>query len=161
MRRLRTQLGFTLVEVLVAMCVGGLILGAASTTLVQLFKNSNRNAAHLTAVKQVENAVHFLIRDVQTAQTIETTGLDTGEVLRVSWVAYDGVFHQVTYEWNVTDKLLTRVQFPGDSSTPVAHSIESEPVFTKTNGTVIVDLTCSVQGHDEHRTVKISQRAGS
>jgi prepilin-type N-terminal cleavage/methylation domain-containing protein len=151
----------TLIELVVAMAVGSIILSAAGSTLYQIWSNNMRNTAHMLAVKQVENALHFVIRDVQTAQTVETTGLPSGEVLRLSWVGWDGLSRDTVYSWNTASHVLTRTYSVDSSSTVIAYSADPAPTFSMVDGQVVVSLTCTARGAQETRVVQIRPRTGS
>ena len=155
------QSGFTLLELVVALGVGSLILTASVMTLEQLWSNHSRNLAHMRAVKQVENALHILQRDVNMAQTVETTGLGANEVLRLTWMKWDSTRSQVVYRWDPVDLRLTRTLSPDNVTTTVAYPVEPQPVFTTVDRTLVVDVTSRVQNTSETRVVEIVQRAGS
>lgn len=157
----RSQAGMTLIELVVAMGVGSIILSAAGATLYQIWSNNMRNTAHMLAVKQVENALHFVTRDVQTAQTVQTNGLPSGEVLRLSWVGWDGLSRDTVYSWNSVSHVLTRTYSVDSSSTVVAYSADPAPTFSMVDGQVEVSLTCTARGAQETRVVQIRPRTGS
>ncbi len=156
-----SQSGFTLIELTMALLVGGMIMAAAGGTLYQILSNNTKNTARMLAVKQVENAMHFLVRDVQMAQTIETTGLGFNEVLRLTWREWDSSLAQVVYNWNPADHHLTRTQSVDNVTSTLAYSIDPRPIFLPgSGGTVSVNMTASVQGARETRVVKIGPRTG-
>ena len=92
------QQGFTLIEIIVAVAISGLIgLGATVATL-QTLDQSTRNNYYNTATRQVQNAIHWLGRDVQMAQTIDgTTGFPITEDITLGWAEWDHTSHQVVY----------------------------------------------------------------
>ena len=156
------QLGFTLIELTVAIAVGSLILAAAATTLYQMWNNNMRNTAHMIAIKQIENCLHFLVRDVQMAQTVQTTGLPSGVVLRLGWESWDGSTNWIDYTWASDNQSLSRIRSQDGISTVVAYSVYPAPVFSSANNPkVTADITCTVQGISEERSVQIQRRPGS
>jgi prepilin-type N-terminal cleavage/methylation domain-containing protein len=88
--RIKRNRGFTLVEVLVALVIGALIIGAASTIIYQLFTVNTVSNDRMMAVRQVQNAGYWISRDIQMteqgaiilADDVGTIGIT--EVLRVS-----------------------------------------------------------------------------
>jgi prepilin-type N-terminal cleavage/methylation domain-containing protein len=155
------QYGFTLIELTMAMAVGGIIIAGATATIHQVMSNNSRNAAHLQAVKQVENALHFLARDIQMAQTVQTTGLGTNEVLKVGWVTWDSASNQVTYSWNAVDHKLTRTASVDNVTSTVAYSVNPGPVFSPhpwAGGQVTISMTAAVGGASESRVVAVIPR---
>jgi prepilin-type N-terminal cleavage/methylation domain-containing protein len=160
------ETGFTLIELLVALAVSGIIMSATGATLYQVWKNNTQNTTHMMAVKQIENALHFITRDVQMAQTIETSGLPTGEVLRLSWVSWESTSTSVVYSWNSVNHTLTRTKSDEGITTTVAYAVEQAPVFTPSpytedSQTLTVNITCTVQDVDETRVVDIVPRPGT
>lgn len=61
----RNQKGFTLVELIVAVAITGFIAGSLALSVSQLFSVSVADRNRMEAVKQVENALHYINRDVQ------------------------------------------------------------------------------------------------
>jgi len=94
----KEQRGFTLVGLLVALAITGLIAGGITTAISQVFIFNMRITAHMTAIKQVESAVHWISRDAQMAKTITVDPGDTGFPLILTWTDYEGGAPQeVTY----------------------------------------------------------------
>jgi prepilin-type N-terminal cleavage/methylation domain-containing protein len=157
----RSQFGFTLIELVVAMGLVGIIMSAITATLYQMWNNNTRDTYHMMATKQIENSLHFLLRDVQMAQVIETTSLEHDEILRLSWISWDEADIQVSYFWDNTDQNLRRVASTEGTSTTVAYAIETQPIITISEGNLTVDLTCTIRSATEHRLVVIKPRTGS
>lgn len=91
-----TQNGFVLLELLVVCAIAGLVASAVTMAVFQTFNVSTRNTNHMTAVKQVENAIHSLSRDVQMAQTV-FPDVNYGFPLNLTWIEWDNTLNQVTY----------------------------------------------------------------
>jgi prepilin-type N-terminal cleavage/methylation domain-containing protein len=156
-----SQLGFTLIELLMAMAVGGIVMASATATIQQMLSNNSRNSAHMQAVKQVENALHFLARDLQMAQTVQTSGLGTNEVLKVSWMTWDSASNQVTYSWNPANRQLTRTSSVDNVTSTVAYSVNPKPVFSPQpwgGGEVTISMTAAIGTASESRVVAVVPR---
>ena len=156
------QLGFTLIELVMALLVGSLIMAAAGSTLYQVIANNRRNTAHMLAVKQVENALHFLVRDVQMAQTINTTP-PGDEVLSLTWLTWGAANNEIVYSWDPSSHRLTRTQSIDGASNTVAYSVDPKPSFSLPDGPggrVVINMTVGVQGAQENRVVEIVPRSG-
>ena len=83
----KNQRGFTLIEVLVAMAISGLLGTGVVMASAQIFNVNGVGNARITAVKQVENAIHYLNRDVQMAQTVTPQGV-SGFPLTLTWISW-------------------------------------------------------------------------
>jgi len=92
----KNQRGFTLIELLVAISIAGIICGATTTAIFQMVTTNASSSAHMTAVKQVENAIHWVRHDVQMAQIVEPGG-DAGFPLNLTWVEWNNTMNEVTY----------------------------------------------------------------
>jgi|WetSurMetagenome_2_1015567.scaffolds.fasta_scaffold448183_2 prepilin-type N-terminal cleavage/methylation domain-containing protein len=84
----KKQSGFTLVEMTVAMAITGVLGVAIFTGLLQIRNVNDADNARMSAVKQVENALFYLNRDTQSAQTITPDG-STGFPLTLSWKEWE------------------------------------------------------------------------
>jgi prepilin-type N-terminal cleavage/methylation domain-containing protein len=92
----KSRRGFTLTEMLVALAILGVIAPAMGMSIFQVLSLYSVNAKHMVAVKQVENAVHWISRDAQMAQTVQTQGV-SGFPLTLTWVEWDNTSNNVTY----------------------------------------------------------------
>ena len=96
------QKGFTLIELLVALAISGVLAGGICTAIFQIGNISDINNSSVIAVKQVENAVHYINRDVRMAQNIDSDGDDYW--LKLSWTNWDdNSKHEVKYSLADTD----------------------------------------------------------
>ncbi len=95
----KKQRGFTLLELIIALAITGAITGGLATSIFQTLDYSARDNMRMVAVKQVENAIHYINRDVQMAQIIEPTEDADGFPLVLTWVEWDvdNTEHVVTY----------------------------------------------------------------
>ena len=64
----KDQRGLTLVELLIAILLTGLITGGITMTIFQVFNLNTRTSNHMTAVRQVQHAGFWVSPDVQMAQ---------------------------------------------------------------------------------------------
>jgi prepilin-type N-terminal cleavage/methylation domain-containing protein len=90
------QSGFTLIETLVSVAIIGLIAVALFAIIYQIFAIPAQNKTSLIAIKQVENAVHWLSRDAQQAQAVELDE-ETGFPVTLTWTDWDNLQYQITY----------------------------------------------------------------
>jgi Tfp pilus assembly protein PilW len=88
--------GIALVELLVVTLISTAIVGVSATTYFQILTVNNDNISHMTAVKQMENALYWIGRDAQMAQTVQTQGA-SGFPFTISWVDWENKNNSVTY----------------------------------------------------------------
>ena len=105
----KNQRGFTLIELIVAIAITGLIISAITVTIFQLFSISARSDSHMLAVRQVQNAGYWISHDTQMAQSVETDGGTTGFPLKLTWSnEWDSNTYQVVYNLIEADSELRR-----------------------------------------------------
>lgn len=166
---LKNQRGFTLIEVLISLCITGVVAVAVVTSLSQLQSISNTHYAHITSVKQVENAIYYMNRDIQQSQDIEFNV--QGNWIRLTWTSWDSVQHQITYKFaNVVNNIGDLVRNDGTGSNTVAKFINTSPSVTSSSydsagHKVTLQLTATVKSGDkqntETRKLTIVPRPGS
>ncbi len=163
------QRGFTFVELLMAMMVTAMIAAAAGATIHQLMTSNTRHTNHMVAVKQVENALHFIARDVQQAQTIEIAPDPVAAwpdpVMHLEWTDWDDTDYTVEYRWDPATQKLDRDYAVGTSSgntTRISRYIASLAADRPSASEVRVTISSRVgNGLPETRTVQINPRTGS
>jgi prepilin-type N-terminal cleavage/methylation domain-containing protein len=135
----KSQKGFTLVEMLVAIAISGIISLIIVGVTTQTFTVSSADSNRMQAVKQVENALHWINRDVQMAypdsiQPISGTFfkpdlLNPGSPLHLEWKDYtdSGVPRHIVEYW-IDSNILKREETVGNSppiTTRIADSIDN------------------------------------
>ena len=93
--------GASLIELLVAIAISGVLIGGIATAVMQVMIVKAMSANMVTATKQVENAFHYLIKDVQMSQNITAPEeLEEPEWLEFTWywADEDAPYHWVDYE---------------------------------------------------------------
>jgi prepilin-type N-terminal cleavage/methylation domain-containing protein len=175
LRRLRViinnQKGFALIEMIVVVAIIGLISGAVAGTISQVFIVNAQSTARMTAVKQVESAIHWISRDAMMAQTINVTaGFPQTGNLSLYWVGWDNKAHSANY--SLENGQLRRIYSDGSriTNTLVAEHINTDTGMTECssdNDTGVVTfnfkLTASVSGFrqaSETRVVEVIPRPG-
>jgi prepilin-type N-terminal cleavage/methylation domain-containing protein len=136
-RIIKSQKGLTLIELMVALAISGIISGGITMTFYQLVTGGIRASNHMTLVRQVQNAGYWVSDDAQAAQDVDDNPAG-GEFLVLTWTDWDGVVNTVTYTLDGTE--LWRDD--GVHQTPVAKFIdpaETSVEFNDTNGDSIKD----------------------
>jgi prepilin-type N-terminal cleavage/methylation domain-containing protein len=163
----RNQIGFTLIEVIIGIAICGMLGGGIVTAIYQIGRVSDMGNARVTAVKQVENALFYINRDVQMAQN-PIVGTNSSFPLTLSWKSWeDNVQHQITYNLNSAGNL-TRNN--GTTTSTVAKFIDTDNgntnwTYDSNSHKMTVVITATViAGHKqstETRKVEIIPRPGS
>jgi len=78
--------GSTLLELIIALAIMVLVAGAAQAGIYQTAKTTESNAAHMTAVSQVQNAGYWIAHDARMAQGVVTDNLTLPDFLLLSWI---------------------------------------------------------------------------
>jgi prepilin-type N-terminal cleavage/methylation domain-containing protein len=71
MNRLRSQAGFTLVEVLVVLVLMGVVGGIATTAVVATLTSSSKTEQRVRALNELETALQRMTRDLRVADPLE------------------------------------------------------------------------------------------
>ena len=176
----KNQLGFTLVELMLAMAISGVIIGGISTTIYQVVIGNLRTGNHMTAVRQVQEAGYWVSHDAHMTQNVELADVSVDDPdgtrfpFTLTWTEWDtNNVHQVVYSI-VGDELQRIHSIDGttDTSIIVAEFIDSsekdgEPqtkcefVGGKLNLMVTATLGAGSQEQSETRTYEIVPRPGS
>jgi prepilin-type N-terminal cleavage/methylation domain-containing protein len=155
----RKQRGFTLIELVIALAITGAITGGITMSIFQTLDYNARSNARMIAVKQVENAIHYINRDVQMAQIVDTADPDPdgdGFPLTLRWVEWDAynTEHVVTYS-KAGDELKRNHTEDGVSNeTTVAWYLDTDPAnthcaFDETEWIFTLKITTIVRGYPE------------
>jgi len=170
----RNERGFTLIELVITLGIGGLLAAGITTAIFQVVTIPSSSSAHMTAVKQVESAIHWIRNDTWKAQKIECNeDSDSGFPLTLTWVEWEGdaAVHEVTY--SIEDGNLIRTHSVDDGEQKdeqkaiVAQHIEDNGEMTRVERTpygLKLTITATVPGFriaTETRIVEINTRTSA
>lgn len=108
------QAGYTLIELLVVIAILGLLTVAINAGITQTIRVGANSSEHITAIKQVENAMQWLAKDIPQAQTVKL-GKDNGFPIQLYWIQWDGATYSVNYTMTGTDLVRTQTRDGGDT----------------------------------------------
>ena len=85
-----------MLEVIATLAITILIGAGVAMATVQVVDQGSRNGDYTTASRQTLNAIHWIGKDAQMAQTVVPNG-SSGFPLNLSWVDWDNATHLVIY----------------------------------------------------------------
>ena len=167
----KDQRGLTLIELVIAITIIGLVTAAITMAIFQVFTMNTRTSNRMAAVSQVQHAGKLVSEDILMAQNVMPGG-SSGFPLTLTWTDWaTGDGHEIIYTWGDIPsselKILLREHKIGgvlDSTTKVAEYIDSDPDQTSCawDGEVLTfKVTANVGGQSEKRVYEVTPRPGS
>ena len=170
----KQQHGFTLIEVLIAIAIVGVISTAVASATGQIININEISKNRFTAIKQLETAVDTIRVDMQVAQEI-TTDEDDGYIpeeanppelkLNLKWTDWnDNTSNQVKY-YLTGDNKLQRIYITADGtrSRTAARDIQDVGAERLSSGAWSVTISAKTGGYkpaEEIRTFTVLPRSG-
>jgi prepilin-type N-terminal cleavage/methylation domain-containing protein len=160
----KNQQGFTLVELLVAIAIAGVITGGITAAIMQIMTINHRASNHMVCVRQVQQAGKEVSKDTLQAQNV-TCGGESGFPLTLTWTDYDGAQNVVVYdvtEDNELQRSQTVDDEPVSTTLPViAKYIDPAETSCVWDGSVLTfTVTAAVGTESETRIYEIEPRPG-
>ena len=162
----RGQAGLTLVELLIAIVLVGIVTAGITITIGHLFTWTTRTNNHMIAVRQVQSAGYWVSRDALQANPNQIDyEPENDEFLILGWLDTGGQQHEVVY--TIEDGGLKRSYTGPDGAkvTYVAHHIDSdETTFVQDGDVYVFEVTAIVAPNsllyrqEEERTYQIKPR---
>jgi prepilin-type N-terminal cleavage/methylation domain-containing protein len=92
----KNQRGFTLIELLIVIAILGILGGGVAMATIQVLGVNAMSVGRMTAVKEIENGVHWITNDAMMAQRVNA-GAPSGFPLTMTWIEWNGTSNNVTY----------------------------------------------------------------
>jgi len=144
----KNRAGFTLIEIMVAVAITGIIALGAAISSGQLLNQTSRDTDYTAASRHAMNAIHWISRDVLMAQTITgVEGFPQTDDLSLFWRGWDNSEHSVNY--TLEDGTLKRTYSDGItvSTTLIAEFINPAADMTyctSDNGVLTLTVTSTI-----------------
>ncbi|MBN2238350.1 MAG: prepilin-type N-terminal cleavage/methylation domain-containing protein [Dehalococcoidales bacterium] len=148
--------GYTILELLVGLTVTALLVAAVGIAIYQVYRNTQINRNHTSALHQVETAGYWISRDIQQANDITTSeSLALPDLLLLGWSGYvSGHQYAVTYTFDDMigssyKKLLRKESIDGGANTTtlICQYVDDSPANTScniTDGIFYLNITVTV-----------------
>jgi prepilin-type N-terminal cleavage/methylation domain-containing protein len=164
----RDQRGLTLVELLIAILLAGVITSGITMTIFQVFNMNSRTSSHMIAIRQVQHAGKQVSQDLLQAQYIATEDdPDTPELLTLAWTDWDDAQHEIDYTLEDMAGGLKKLQrshsVNGGEPTVILVAEYIDPEETScvsAGGAFNFTVTANVGGQSETRVYEVMPRSG-
>ncbi len=165
------QGGFTLIELIIAIAIAGIITAGITGAIMQILTINHRASNHMVAVRQVQQAGKEVSKDTLQAQSVNVTTPSQGFPLTLIWTEWGtNQTHKVIYDYEsvvppgeVTG--LQRTHYVNDvdpTETTVAEYIDPyETSFVAAGDAFIFTVTATVGTEIETRIYEVEPRPGS
>ncbi len=154
-----SQAGFTLIEVLTAVVITGIISLGVAVSSAQLINQTARNRDYAAATRNTTNAIYWMTHDALMSQSIEGyEDFPASGALSLAWTSWDSATCSVNY--TLANGTLKRTSYNGVSVSSMIVAENINPAADKTycvlnNGVLTLTVTSSVgQGS---RTVNVTK----
>ena len=143
------QKGFTLIEIVLALAVGGMVMAAVMAGIYQVVWGTARTNDQVAALTDVNFATLWIKKDLQMAQETNLTDGDSNpqSTVVLSWIDNTGwateneSFHSSNYSLSGTDLMRTY-----DGNTRVVGRYISDIGFTQSGRVINVSITATGPG---------------
>lgn len=156
----KSQKGFTLLEILVVLAVGGILLASVVTAIFQTVRVTAQSTTQIAALEDIKNAAYHLSKDVRMAATTDLEdGADPVSSLTLDWTSWydsNGQLSSVNRqaEYTLSGKKLLRAYDPntalvGDEATATVGKFISSIEFSRQGQIIVIAITSSPEGKAE------------
>lgn len=94
----KNQRGFTLIEIIIAIAIVGLIGAGVFATIFQVLAGNTQASNQMVAIRQVQNTGYWVSRDTLQADPDGINTTAAGYIVTLSWNSTDTGYNEVRYE---------------------------------------------------------------
>ena len=173
----RKEVGYTIIELLVAVSIMALASVAAGMAMYQVFGGTEDNNNCMTALHQVQNAGYWISRDAQMAMSVNTTNnLVFPGFLHMGWTEWDDTgtptYHLIHYSLeNGSNNLYSLKRTHTISGGSTEEAMVADYIFYQpgteyssnssyNNPIIMVNITSIFDDTRESREYRIKRRSG-
>jgi prepilin-type N-terminal cleavage/methylation domain-containing protein len=138
------QRGMTLVELLLALGISGVIIGGLAASIYTIMSVTGRGNAEITLLRDIQSASHWISNDARMARGATLTGGIPANGIILVWDDFEGNSHSCNYSYS--GKELIR-SYEGTSST-IAWNVSSVE-FSVTDDVLTYTITSEIEGRWE------------
>ena len=155
----RGQRGFTLIEILVSMAIGGLLVPVVVAGIFQVTKGTDKINTDLVILQDIDGASAWINRDLSQALTTNLNESETLNTMRVDWVdltgwAVEGAeSHFAEYTLSGTDLLREY-----DGQTQIVARRVANIEFSRVGNFVTVAITSTLRDTTESLSYFVTPR---
>lgn len=163
-RHLSGQSGYTLVELIVAVALGALLMGAMVSVFLTTTRATDNAIGRVEASGQIRNFEYFAYEDFAGSNAADFDSSCTASVPCQSQVALTEIkfdnpaqTYTVTYGWDQSRNVLDRTV---GTAPPLyaATNVTGYQWYLDPNGTVVVTLTITVKSYTDSQTFRFYPR---
>jgi prepilin-type N-terminal cleavage/methylation domain-containing protein len=138
------QRGMTLIELLLALGISGVIIGGLAASIYTIMSVTGRGNAEITLLRDIQSVSHWISNDARMAREATLTGGNPASGVILVWDDIEGNPHSTSYTFS--GKELNR-SYDGISST-IAWNVSSAE-FSLNDGVLTYTLTSEMEGRWE------------
>ena len=160
--RAAAQLGFSLIELVMAIGVAAILMAAASYATLQVANTNTRNTLYMTAVRNAQSAGYWVALDGEKANSVNADNNSaTTDVLQLAWLDTDNLTETHSSNFTLEGSTLYR-NIDGARTMVAEHISNASATYDATAQQMAFVVTSEVTSRHmtakETRTYEISPR---
>ena len=158
--KIRSQNGFTLLEILLVVAVGAVITPVLATIIYQVNRGADRINRDFVVQQDIDTASTYFYRDLSQAQSTDLTDGNPETSICVTWVDETGwatggsEAHYAEYSLSGT-----QLQRNFDGTVSIAGRYVQAVQFSRTGSFITITITSSLGGRSQSLDYFVSPRA--